>query len=88
LSFVRSAVAGTPIAFLAAVPAIAFLQQGGILTTLDETVWDTSWLLSDSSFLGRALIGYVDQPRTMQLIVFATLMKLFVEPVPSRVRKP
>ena len=69
---------------------IAFLQQAAILTALDETVWDTSWLLSDSSLLGRALhtlIGYVDQPTAMQLIVYAAtlativvLMKLFSAP--------
>jgi len=87
-------VTSTLIAFLAAglaAQAIAFLQQAGILTALDETVWNTSWLLSDSSFLGRALhtlIGYVDQPSAMQLIAYtatlvmiATLMKLFATPV-------
>jgi high-affinity iron transporter len=46
--------------------------------------------LSDSSFLGRALhtlIGYVDQPTAMQLVVYlatlgtiAVLMKLFASP--------
>jgi high-affinity iron transporter len=83
-------VTSTLIAFLAAglaAQAIAFLQQADILTALDQTVWDTSWILSDSSYLGRALhtlIGYVDQPTAMQLIVYAAtltvitvLMKLF-----------
>ena len=70
-----------------AAQAIAFLQQADILTAFDQTVWDTSWILSDESFLGRALhtlIGYVDQPTAMQLIVYAAtlasiavLMKLF-----------
>jgi high-affinity iron transporter len=73
-----------------AAQAIAFLEQANILTALDETVWDTSWILSDSSILGRALhtlIGYVDQPTVMQLIVYAAtlavivvLMKLFAAP--------
>jgi high-affinity iron transporter len=73
-----------------AAQAIAFLEQANILTTLDETVWDTSWILSDSSYLGRALhtlIGYVDQPTAMQLIVYAAtlavmivLMKFFAAP--------
>jgi high-affinity iron transporter len=59
-------------------------------------VWDTSWILSDSSYLGRALhtlIGYVDQPTAMQLIVYAAtlavivvLMKVFAAPVPQRPR--
>jgi high-affinity iron transporter len=83
-------VTSTLIALLAAgmaAQAIAFLQQADVLTAFDQTVWDTSWLLRDESFLGRALhtlIGYVDQPTAMQLIVYgatlaaiAALMKLF-----------
>lgn len=74
-----------------AAQAIAFLQQANIVTALGETVWDTSWLLRDSSIPGRALhtlIGYVDQPTAMQLIVYAAtlaaivvLMKVFASPV-------
>src|ERR1700734_3402334 len=73
-----------------AAQAIAFLEQADILTALDETVWDTSWILSDSSYLGRALhtlIGYVDQPTAMQVVVYVAtlgtiivLMKLFSAP--------
>jgi high-affinity iron transporter len=87
------AVTSTLIALLAAgmaAQAIAFLEQGAILTALGQTVWDTSWLLSDESILGRALhtlIGYVDQPTAMQLIVYmvtltviVVLMKLFAAP--------
>jgi high-affinity iron transporter len=91
-------VTSTLIALLAAgmaAQAIAFLQQADILTALDQTVWDTSWILSDGSFVGRALhtlIGYVDQPTAMQLIVYTVtlatitvLMKLFAVPP---VRRP
>ncbi len=77
-----------------AAQAIAFLEQANILTALDETVWDTSWILSDSSFLGKALhtlVGYVDQPTAMQVVVYAAtlaviivLMKLFSAPPSSR----
>jgi high-affinity iron transporter len=90
-------VTSTLIAFLAAglaAQAIAFLEQADIVTALDQTVWDTSWILSDSSYLGRALhtlIGYVDQPTAMQLVVYAatlativTLMKLFGAPTAQR----
>jgi high-affinity iron transporter len=76
-----------------AAQAIAFLEQANIVTALDRTVWDTSWILSDSSFLGRALhtlIGYVDQPTAMQVVVYAMtlfiiilLMRLFASP-PAR----
>jgi high-affinity iron transporter len=79
-----------------AAQAIAFLEQADILTAFDQTVWDTSWILSDASYLGRALhtlIGYVDQPTAMQLIayavtltVIAVLMKLFAVPPARRPR--
>jgi len=92
-------VTSTLIALLAAgmaAQAIAFLQQAAILTAFDQTVWDTSWLLRDESFLGRALhtlIGYVDQPTAMQLIVYtatlvviAVLMKIFALPAAPRAK--
>jgi high-affinity iron transporter len=92
-------VTSTLIALLAAgmaAQAIAFLQQADILTAFDQTVWDTSWILSDESSLGRALhtlIGYVDQPTAMQLIVYAAtlaviaaLMKLVAAPSAPRQR--
>jgi high-affinity iron transporter len=91
------AVTSALIALLAAglaAQAIAFLEQADILTALDNTVWDTSWILSDSSLLGRALhtlIGYVDQPTAMQLVVYVAtlliivvLMKLFSSPASRR----
>jgi len=93
------AVTSTLIALLAAgmaAQAIAFLEQADILTALDQTVWDTSWILRDGSFLGRALhtlIGYVDQPTAMQLIVYtatlaiiAVLMRVFAAPHQERPR--
>ena len=78
------AVTSTLISFLAAgmaAQAIAFLEQANILTAFDQTAWDTSWILSDESFLGRALhtlIGYVDQPTAMQLIVYAATLAAIV----------
>jgi high-affinity iron transporter len=87
------AVTSTLIALLAAgmaAQAIAFLEQADVLTALDQTVWDTSWILRDGSFVGRALhtlIGYVDQPTAMQVIVYAAtlaiialLMRVFALP--------
>jgi len=78
------AVTSTLIALLAAgmaAQAIAFLEQADILTALDQTVWDTSWILRDGSFLGRALhtlIGYVDQPTAMQVIVYTATLAIIV----------
>jgi high-affinity iron transporter len=73
------------IAFLAAgmaAQAVLFLAQADVLTAFDTVVWDTSWVLSDSSVPGRALhtlIGYSDRPTAMQLAVYvATLAVMYV----------
>jgi len=86
------------IAFLAAgmaAQATAFLEQANAVTALPEIVWDSSWILSDSSLLGRALhtlIGYSDRPTAMQLVVYLgvlaitfVLMRAFA-PAPVRPR--
>jgi high-affinity iron transporter len=79
------AVTSVMIALLAAgmaSQAIAFLAQANTVTALDHVVWDTSWLLSEKSILGRALhtlVGYTAQPTQMQLLVYvATLAIIFV----------
>jgi high-affinity iron transporter len=65
-----------------AAQATAFLAQANWVTAFGNVVWDTSWLVSDGSMLGKALhtlIGYTDQPTGMQLIVYvATLTVTFV----------
>lgn len=64
-----------------AAQAVAFLQQAGTITALSETVWDTSWLLSDKSIPGRVLhtlIGYADQPSQMQVAVYALTIAAIV----------
>src|SRR5215470_10551154 len=72
------------LAFLAAgmaAQAVAFLEAANTLTALGAILWDTSWLLSDRSMLGRALhtlIGYSDQPTALQFLVYlATLAVTF-----------
>ncbi len=63
-----------------AAQAVAFLQQAGTITALSDTLWDTSWILSDKSIPGRVLhtlIGYADQPSQMQVVVYgATLVAI------------
>lgn len=82
-----------------AAQCVAFLQQAGLVTTLNETVWDTSWLLSDKSIFGRVLhtlIGYADQPSIMQVVVYAaTLAAIYLatrlaapRPAPATLRAP
>ena len=81
-----------------AAQAAAFLEKANWLTALDNVVWDSGWLLSDSSLPGKALhtlIGYTDQPTQMQLVAYlATLVAMFVllklfggpEPTPAPAR--
>jgi high-affinity iron transporter len=60
-----------------AAQAAAFLEKANWLTALDTVVWDSGWLLSDSSLPGKALhtlIGYTDQPTAMQLTVYLAVL--------------
>ena len=72
------------VTFLAAglaAQCVAFLQQAGLADVLQQTAWDTSWLLSDSSLAGRVLhtlIGYADQPSELQVVVYALTIALIV----------
>jgi high-affinity iron transporter len=64
-----------------AAQAVAFLQQAGTITALGDTLWDTSWLLSDKSIPGRVLhtlIGYADQPSQMQVVAYALTIAAIV----------
>ena len=78
-------VTGVLIALLAAgmaAQAVRFLQAAGVITALRAKVWDTSWLLSNSSILGRmlhVLVGYTDKPTALQLVAYlATLATMFI----------
>jgi high-affinity iron transporter len=56
-----------------AAQAVAFLQRANWLTPLDTVMWDSGWLLSESSIVGRALhtlVGYTDQPTGMQIVIY------------------
>jgi len=65
-----------------AAQSVHFLNNAGVVVALDKTVWDTSWLLSENSILGRmlhALIGYTEQPTQMQLLVYIlTLVAMYL----------
>ena len=62
--------------------SVQFLHAAGWVMGLDRTVWDSSWLLSDGSIVGRmlhALMGYTDRPTEMQLVVYiGTLFVMFL----------
>ncbi|HEY5280538.1 MAG TPA: FTR1 family protein [Pseudolabrys sp.] len=62
--------------------SVQFLNNGGVLTALDSTMWDTSGLLSEGSIPGRLLhtmIGYTERPTGMQIIVYVgTLLAMYL----------
>jgi high-affinity iron transporter len=62
--------------------AVQFLNNAGLAIVLERTVWDTSWLLSEGSLLGKllhTLIGYSERPTELQLMVYiATLFAMFL----------
>ena len=72
------------VTFLAAglaAQCVSFLQQAGLADVLQQTAWDTSWLLSDTSLAGRVLhtlIGYADQPSELQVVVYGLTIALIV----------
>jgi high-affinity iron transporter len=60
-----------------AAQAVAFLERANWLNSLDTVIWDSGWLLSETSIPGRALhtlIGYTDQPTEMQLLVYVCVL--------------
>ena len=60
-----------------AAQAVAFLERADWLSPLDTVVWDSAWLLPETSIAGRTLhtlIGYTDQPTEMQLLVYAAVL--------------
>ena len=65
-----------------AAQSVQFLNNGGFFVVLDRTVWDTSWLLSNGSIVGRllhTLVGYTDRPTELQLVVYlGTLVAMYV----------
>jgi high-affinity iron transporter len=62
-----------------AAQAVAFLEKANWLTAMSGVVWDSSWLLDESSIPGKALhtlIGYTDQPTVMQLGVYLAVLAI------------
>jgi high-affinity iron transporter len=57
------------------------LVQADALPTLVDTLWDSSWLLSDDSLLGQALhvlVGYTAQPSGIQMAFYAATVVLLL----------
>jgi high-affinity iron transporter len=79
-----------------AAQAVLFLQNGGYINVLTNTLWDTSWLLPEDGIAGRllhTLVGYSEAPNGAQLIAYlATIAMMLVlirtvgKPAPRPVR--
>lgn len=65
-----------------AAQAAGFLQQGGVIDRLGETVWDSSAILPVGSLVGRmlhTLVGYTDRPTALEALAYAvTLMTILL----------
>jgi high-affinity iron transporter len=64
-----------------AASAARYLIQADVLQHWTEPLWNTGWLLSDDSLVGRTLhvlIGYNAQPSGMQLLFYVATLTLLV----------
>lgn len=57
-----------------AAEAVRQLTNAGLVEVWNQPLWDSSWLLSEDSWVGRVmhvLIGYMDRPTGAQLFAYA-----------------
>ena len=60
---------------------VGFLASAGLLPSWGDTVWDTSWLLKESSLLGKmlhTLIGYTARPAGIQIAAYIATLVMIV----------
>ncbi len=60
-----------------AAQAAGFVQQGGVVTWLTATAWDSSAVLAAGSIAGRmlhTLVGYTDRPTELQVVVYTATL--------------
>ncbi len=56
-----------------AAQAMGQLSQAGLINVLDTPLWNSSWLLSEKTWIGQILhilIGYIEKPTGVQLIAY------------------
>lgn len=54
--------------------AAGFLNQAGLLPSLGNSLWNTSWILDQGSLLGQLLhiiVGYIARPSGIQLLFYS-----------------
>lgn len=64
-----------------AAQAVQFLSDAGVVTALDQPVWNTSAAVPESGLAGRvlhALVGYTDRPTGAQLLAYGAVVLLMV----------
>lgn len=60
---------------------IGFLINGQVLPSLGDPIWDSSALLSQTSFFGQCLhifMGYIDRPAGMQVVGYVANVTLLI----------
>lgn len=60
---------------------VGFLVSADLLPTWGDAVWDTSWLLTDSSIVGKmlhALMGYTARPAGIQIVAYLGTLAIIV----------
>jgi high-affinity iron transporter len=58
-----------------------FLLAAGLVPSWGDTVWDTSWLLKESSIVGKALhtlVGYTARPAGIQIVAYVVTLVAIV----------
>ena len=61
--------------------AAALLAKADLIPSWGYEIWDTSWLIDESSIVGRALralVGYSDRPMGVQLAAYTVVLAALV----------
>jgi high-affinity iron transporter len=64
-----------------AAQAVLFLQNGGTINVLSDTVWNTAWLLPEDGIAGRllhTLVGYSEAPDGAQIIAYLATIAMML----------
>ena len=64
-----------------AAQAVLFLQNGGTINVLSDTVWNTAWLLPEDGIAGRllhTLVGYSEAPDGAQIIAYMATIAMML----------
>jgi high-affinity iron transporter len=60
---------------------VGFLVSAGLAPSWGDTVWDTSWLLKETSIVGKmlhTLVGYTARPAGIQVVAYVATLAVIV----------